>query len=446
MNIPKIIEAIGGIDDKYLKEAEQPERRRFRFKPTLLAAIIGIAVLSTGAAALNYTDYAAVYRKATQILNSCFNSQIPAKTEKYPAEDGKESSADAGNSALVYEDESTESAVAISYISYTSGLDKMKYSLDRRSGLQDESPFTEEETMPEFTDLTPVRYADYNYFYEHYGEEIPDPADFPWLESLEEYGVELENEGEFMTGDFRVSAVMCDDHYFNAIIQYALPEKVKKALEDIPEDAALSFRETRIFRTSGYEGIIPISLEGNVFTFTVYSQGYLSLPDEIDITLKGFGYVPDSGWFYFNTLYDVEEHIIIPAEKIKKMDNRVSEAVVYPTKYGDVYITAQLSPLGIMLKLTSEDYKASKTVFHNDYFFGLSKLRIYLDDGRIYGSGKTYFALRYVMGSISGFGENIEDFDPTNDIYCISLPFAKAADISRIEKITIGKYEFTFEN
>ena len=89
MNIPKIIEAIGGIDDKYLKEAELPEKRRFRFNPTLLAAIIVIVALSTGAAALNYTDYAAVYKKATQILSSCFNSQISAKTDKYPAENGK---------------------------------------------------------------------------------------------------------------------------------------------------------------------------------------------------------------------------------------------------------------------------------------------------------------------------------------------------------------------
>ena len=59
MNIPKIIEAIGGIDDKYLKEAELPEKRRFRFKPTLLAAIIVIVALSTGAAALNYTRFLA---------------------------------------------------------------------------------------------------------------------------------------------------------------------------------------------------------------------------------------------------------------------------------------------------------------------------------------------------------------------------------------------------
>ncbi|GEM_PF-2670305 len=445
MNIPKIIEAIGGIDDKYLKEAELPEKRRFRFKPTLLAAIIVIVALSTGAAALNYTDYAAVYKKATQILSSCFNSQISAKTDKYPAENGKESSADAGNSALIYEDESTESAVAISYISYTSGLDKMKYSLDRRSGLQNESPFTEEETMPEFADLTPVRYADYNYFYNEYGEEIPDPALFPWLENLEEYGVEIENEGEFMTGDFRATAIMCDDHYLWAVVQYALPEKAKKALEDIPDDAYLSFKYYNIEPSAAYTNIVPISLEGDVFTFSVYSRGYGSMPDAVEISLNGFGYIsPESNW-EFVPLWAAKGNITIPSDKLKKMDNRISNTIKCPTKYGDVDISAQLSPFGIMFKLTSENSKASK-IANNPTGIDLNNLRIHLDDGRIYGSGETYFALYYILDGKSGFLENYDDTDPTNDIYYISFPFANAVDIQKIEKLSFDGYELVFED
>ncbi len=92
MNISKIAEAFGYIDDRFLKEAELPQKRHFKFKPTLLAAIISIVALSTSVAA----------------------------------------------------------------ISYGGNLRKMKYAFDRFSGIQGSATLsTDEEASTEVTDLTP---------------------------------------------------------------------------------------------------------------------------------------------------------------------------------------------------------------------------------------------------------------------------------------------------
>ena len=437
MNIPKIIEAFGDIDDKFLKEAELPERKRFRFKPTLLAAIIAIIALSTGAAAVSYTDYAAVYKKAALILESCFSPQrvaeaVPLSAKKKEKEDKK----------------AEEKPAPVSYVSSASGLEQLKYLFDRETGLQCVSPFTEEETSPEFTDLTTEHEIDCDYYYREFGEEIPDPTKFPWLESLEEYGNELTTEGEFMTGDFRVSAVMCDDHYFYAVLQYALPEHVKEALKDIPDDTYLSFYNCRITPSGGYLGVSPIALEDGVLTFMLSTTGYESYPDEFEISISGFGYRYMKNSSDYHPLCEAKASITIPADKLKKLDNRIAKPIKYPTKDGDVDLSAELSPFGIMFRFSSENKKAAENMYFgpSDAGIGFNNLRIFLEDGSVYGSGKTYFGLHYILAGHSGFAVNYEDIDPTNDVYYISIPFANAVDIDKIEKISVNGYELVFED
>lgn len=384
MNISKIAEAFGYIDDRFLKEAELPQKRHFKFKPTLLAAIISIVALSTSVAA----------------------------------------------------------------ISYGGNLRKMKYAFDRFSGIQGSATLsTDEEASTEVTDLTPNHTADYEGDYSYYsdlGEEIPDPSEFPWLEGLENCGVELEAEGELEAGQFRATAVMCDEHYFCAVIQYAMPDEAINALKDIPNGKPPQFESNHFYDCGGYEGIIPISLEGDIFTFSVFSSGFLSLADEVEIVFKNFGYKPiELGW-EFITLYEMEEHLIIPTAGIKRANNRTSKATAYPTEHGNIYITAELSPLGIMLSFTGENHEGAEEVY-SDKYFGSNNLRIHLTDGRIYGSGETYWALSNIISGKSGFIENIDDTDPANRIYYINLPFIKPVDIYKIEKLSLGSIEFTFE-
>lgn len=62
---------------------------------------------------------------------------------------------------------------------------------------------------------------------------------------------------------------------------------------------------------------MPISLEGDVFTFSVYSRGYGSMPDAVEISLNGFGYIsPESNW-EFVPLWAAKGNITIPSDKLK---------------------------------------------------------------------------------------------------------------------------------
>lgn len=436
MNIPKIIEAFGDIDDKFLKEAELPERKRFRFKPTLLAAIIAIIALSTGAAAVSYTDYAAVYKKAALILESCFSPQRVA--EAVPL---------SGRNNADKMKKEKEIPVPVNYVSYTSGMENMKYALDRYSRFGYESPYDEEKTHEGFADLTTTLKSavDYDFFYREYGEAIPNPEEFPWLESLDGYVNELESEGEFMTGDLRVTSVMCDEHFFFATMQYALPEKVKKALKDIPDGAKLCFNQRSIEPRAPYMYNSPIFLDGDVLTLIVSSKCCKDpLPDEATIDLRNFGYYDPDNNYRFTSLYSKGKTVTVPMEGIKMPENRISKPVVYPISLGDVTMTAELSPFGIILKMTSENPKTT-SAFCSSKYFG-NNLRIHLDDGRIYGSGKSYFGTYYLFDGKSGFTENCEDDDPTNDVHCLCLPFVKPVDIDKIEKLSLDGYELVFED
>lgn len=439
MNIPKIIEAVGYIDDKYLKEAEPAAKRHFRFNPTLLAAIIAIIALSTSAAALSYTDYTVVHEK-------------PAKSSELRS-DRQKTDKSAGVTPLSHgknkeEKKELEKPVPVDYVSPASGLEQLKYILDRETGLQCVSPYKDDKTSPDFCDLTIEGEIDCDYFFQEYGEEIPDPAKFAWLEGLEECGNELTPEGEFMTGDFRVTAVMCDDHYFYAVLQYALPESAKKGLKSMPENCRLSFYNCRIMPSGGYLGVSPIALEDGVLTFMLSTTGYESYPDEFEISISGFGYRNFSRWSDFTPLCEVKKSIIIPADKLKKMDNRIAKPIKYPTQDGDVDLSAELSPFGIMFKFSSENQKAAKNMYFgpSDASIDLSNIRIFLEDGKIYGSGTTYYGLYYLICGQSGFAVNYDDTDPTNDVYYISIPFANAVDVDMIEKISANGHELVFED
>lgn len=435
MNIPKIIEAIGGIDDKYLKEAELPERRRFRFKPTLLAAIIAIIALSTSVSALSYNDYTIVQDKTAKNSESSIDRQ---KTDN---------AAEAVPLSAKKKAVKKEIPVPVNYISYTSGTQNLKYTLDRRSGFAYVSPFDEEKTHPGFADLTITckSTGDYDFFYREYGEAIPNPEEFPWLESLDGYVNELTPEGEFMTGDLRVTSVMCDEHFFFATVQYALPEKVKKALEDLPEGAELCFNQCRVEPSGPYMWSTPIFIDGDVMTFLVCAKCCYSFTgDEASIDLRNFGYDDPNNNYRFTSIYNSGKTVTIPMEGIKKAENRISKSVVCSTELGDVTMTAELSPFGIILKMISDNPETT-SAFCSSKYFG-DNIRIHLDDGRIYGSGKSYFGTYYLFDGKSGFSENCEDDDPANDIQCLCLPFVKPVDIEKVEKLSIDGYELVFED
>lgn len=377
MNIPKIIRAFGDIDDRFIMEmmdAERPSVRRIKLKLILPAAVIGILALGTTVIAMGTS----------------------------------------------------------------SGLDKMKYSFDRYTGLQTPTVTSDGAVSHAVTDLTPDREFDFTYF-EQFGEKIPDPNEFPWLEDYEAFGNEFDTTGELEQGDFRTVAVICDDHYFWAVMQYALPDIALKALGDIPDGQPPEFSKPH-FKNSVYQGMRPISLEGNIFTFTVFSEGFLSLDESVEIHFRSLGYNPVSGGINFVSLYGVNRYYTVLTDGLKRAENYVSENVIYPTDSGDAYMTMELSPFGIYLSYTGE---GSESIYH-DKEFGYNNMRIYLTDGRIYGSGETYAALSHILSGKSGEIENYDDDDPTNDIYHESFPFSKPVDITKIEKISIGGVEFKF--
>ncbi len=382
MNVSKIIRAFGQIDDKFLLEAEEAESRnngRFRFRPVLLAAAIGVFALGTTVFAISRAD----------------------------------------------------------------GLNKMKYAFDRYSGIKTGA------VQPDGSaeDLTPDFEQDYTFFSDYSDSEIKDPAEFPWLEDLSEYGNEFEYGSELPAGEFRVTSVLSDDHYFYATVQYALSDGVLKALGELPEGAVPTFSLTHFEDGGGYEGASPISLEGNIYTFAVSSLGFDSLPDEVAITIKNFGYNEQvfDKWrgFYvdvFHPLAEFEKRLTIPTAGLKKAGSKKSGQAVYQTGSGEVYMSAEVSPMGIYLCYESETPEAARALIDDKYFLPY-KLQICLDDGRIYGDGKTFFELNYILRGRSGEVKNYNDGDPENDVFCDSLPFMKPADISHIVKITVDGCE-----
>lgn len=387
MNISKIIRAFGQIDDKFLLEAEKAERprpARFRLDSVLLAAVISVV-------ALGITAFA---------------------------------------------------------VSGLRGLDKMKYAFDRYSGIKSE---TEQTESPAEDDLTPDVEQDYTFYNDYTDSEIKDPTEFPWLEDLSEYGSEFEYDTEPPEGEFRVTSVLSDDHYFYATVQYALSDDVLKALGELPEGTVPTFSLVHFADGGGYEGANPISLEGNIYTFSVASLGFDSLPDEATITIKNFGYneqvFDENRGFYvevFHPLAEFDKKLKIPTSDLKKAESKKSEQVVYQTESGGVYMTAEISPMGIYLCYESEPAEAALSLFDDKYFLP-NKLQIHLDDGRVFGDGETFFELSYILSGRSGGIKNYNDGDPENDIFCDSLPFIKPADISHIVKLTIGGCEFVFE-
>ena len=375
MNISKIIRAFGHIDDKYLLEAEDAETKKsglFRLKPVLLAAAIGVFMLGTTAFAISRAD----------------------------------------------------------------GLDKTKCAFDRYSGIKSETEHTE---SPAENDLTPDVEHDYTFFSSYTDSEIKDPTEFPWLEDLSEYGSEFEYDTEPPAGEFRVTSVLSDDHYFYATVQYALSGDDLKALGGSPEGTVPTFSQVHFDGGGGYEGANPISLEKNIYTFAVSSLGFDSLPDEVTITIKNFGYnervFDEKRGFYvdvFHPLSEFEEKLKIPTSDLKKAESKKSEQVVYQTESGSVYMTAELSPMGIYLCYTSEPAEAAMALSGDKYFLP-NKLQIHLDDGRVFGDGETFFELSYILSGRSG---GIKD-----GVVCESLPFMKPADISHVVKLTVDGCE-----
>ena len=386
MNVSKIIRAFGQIDDKFLLEAEKAEIRkngRFRFKSVTLAAAIGVFTLGTTVFAISRSD----------------------------------------------------------------GLGKMKYAFDRYSGIKSDTVQSDGQAA----DLTPEVEQDYTFFSDYTDSEIKDPAEFPWLEDLAEYGCEFEYGGELKVGDFRVTSVLSDDHYFYATVQYALSDDVLKALGELPEGTVPTFSLVHFADGGGYEGANPISLEGNIYTFSAAILGFESLPDDVTFKIKNFGYNEPifDKWrgFYvdvFHPLAEFEEELKIPTSGFKKAESKKFEQAVYQTESGDVYMTAELSPMGIYLCCESENAEAALSLSEDKYFLP-NKLQIYLDDGRVFGDGETFFELNYILRGRSGEIKNYNDGDPENDIFCDSLPLMKPADISHIVKLTFDGCEFVFE-
>ncbi len=383
MNISKIIRAFGHIDDKYLLEAEDAETKKsglFRLKPVLLAAAIGVFALGTTVFAISRAD----------------------------------------------------------------GLSKMKYAFDRYSGIKSETEHTE---SPAEDDLTPDVEQDYTFYNDYTDSEIKDPTEFPWHEDLSEYGNEFEYDADIKTGEFRVTLVLMDDHCFYATVQYALSDDDLKALGGSPEGTVPTFSQVHFDGGEGYEGADPISLDKNIYTFAVSSLGFDSLPENVTFTIKNFGYnerVFDK-WrgFYadvFHTIDEFDKVLKIPTSGLKKAESKKSEQVVYRTESGDVYLTAEISPMGIYLCYESEPAEAAMALSGDKYFLPY-KLQICLDDGRIYGDGETFFELSYILSGRSGGIKNYNDGDPENDIFCDSLPFIKPAEISHVEKLTVDGCE-----
>ena len=329
-------------------------------------------------------------------------------------------------------------------ISRASALENMKYAFDHYSGIKSE---TEQTEIPAEYDLTPEAEQDYTFFNGYTDSELKDPVDFPWIENLAEYGDEFEYDTEQKPDEFRLTSVLMDDHCFYATMQYVIPDDVKKELgKKLPEGAVPWFR-IHFQDGGGYEDTYPISLEGNLYTFTIYSLGFSSLPDEITVTFRDFGYREmEDGQIIsdFQNALDFERTLTVSTSKLKKTESKISGEEVYHTESGDVYMTAELSPTGIFLNYHSEDGIAASELYDDKYFLP-NKLQICLDDGRIYGDGETFFELFYILNGRSGNIINYNDGDPENDLVCESLTFKKPVDISHIEKIIIGGCEFIFD-
>ena len=383
MNVSKIIRAFGQIDDKFLLEAEKAEIRK-NGRFRFKSVTLAAAI---GVFTLGTTVFA---------------------------------------------------------ISRADGLGKMKYAFDHYSGIKSE---TEQTEIPAEYDLTPEAEQDYTFFNGYTDSELKDPADFPWIENLAEYGDEFEYDTEQKPDEFRLTSVLLDDHCFYATVQYVIPDDVKKELgKKLPEGAVPWFR-IHFQDGGGYEDTYPISLEGNLYTFTIYSLGFSSLPDEITVTFRDFGYREmEDGQIIsdFQNALDFERTLTVSTSKLKKTESKISGEEVYHTESGDVYMTAELSPTGIFLNYHSEDGKAALELYDDKYFLP-NKLQICLDDGRIYGDGETFFELFYILNGRSGNIINYNDGDPENDLVCESLTFKKPVDISHIEKIIIGGCEFIFD-
>ena len=379
MNISKIIRAFGHIDDKFLIEAEEAEAKkssRFRFKPVLLAAAIGVFALGTTVFAISRAD----------------------------------------------------------------GLSKMKYAFDRYSGIHGKTEQAEDAKNSEGVDLTPNVENDYSVF-EEYGEESPNPEEFPWLDSLDGYGTELEYGDETINpGEVRAAAVLCNEHYFYAVMQYAMPEEVMNTLSKIPEGKTPSFKHCRYEAGSGsvYQSIMPVSVEDKIYTFVTYSLGFTSLPDEVELTLSEFGYQSLGTPSDFVTLADIDVKADVSTKNLLKCEALISDDQIYSTDYGDAKITAELSTLGIIFRITGENKKSAEVVY-DDKYFGVPHMKIYLKDGRIYGNGENYFALSHIIKGKTGW------IDKGSEVYYVSLPFTKPADIYLIEKIEVYDIEFIFD-
>lgn len=381
MNIPKIIKAFGQIDDKFLLEAEKAERLspvRFRLESVLLAAVISVV-------ALGITAFA---------------------------------------------------------ISRAGGLDMMKYAFDRYSGLTKETEPLEESTSPEATDLTPNIENDYTYF-EKYGEEIPNPEEFPWLNSLYGYGTEIEYGDEKLEpGEMRSVAILCDENHFYAVMQYSMSNDVLSAISEIPNGKTPEFKYCHYESDAGgaYESTMPISVEDNIYTFVTYSLGFTSLPDEVKITFSEFGYKNSNSLLDFVTMSDIEVEVTVSTINSIKSETLISREEKYSTQFGEARISAELSPFGILFRVTG-DNEQSATVIYDDKYFGTPNMQIFLEDGRVYGNGETYWALSYIIKGKTGW---IDD-GVEKKIYYISLPFTKPVDISQINRITVYDTEFSFK-
>ena len=248
----------------------------------------------------------------------------------------------------------------------------------------------------------------------------------PTVRDPESYGVEF-REDDLQEGEAKVVSITSDGHSFFALIDYLAPAK---ALEDMSENEILSFEKFGDNCSNCSLGLQPVSRYGNLFTYVYYCGGIKTIPeDEIVITLEEFGRQRSD--FAYEVISDGSVEAAVAVSDIKFLEPSKSKNTV--TVYG-AEISAELSPLGILLTLDRESYlEAEKQC--GGKLLQISNIAIYMEDGTEYsfGAGNSPSLFR----SDTGWVENGVQF--------AYMGFSAPLDISKIEKITLYDQELIFE-